>query len=135
MSKTILKNRTAFVLLLLILVILISSIGAYFFLNAGDQTGSTAEIYQDGKLIQTISLSTVTEEYSFTVEGDHGAYNVITVRHGEIGITEASCPDELCVQMGFIHSPVSPITCLPNKVVIKIVNQNEDESDPDFISY
>lgn len=127
MFKNYLKNRTALVLSALIVLVLFGSIAAFLFLNTGRQTGTIAEIYQDGKLIKTIDLNSVTEDYSFTVSGENGVYNVVEVHHGEIGITEASCPDGLCINMGFIHSSAMPVTCLPNKLVIKIVTDDSTD--------
>lgn len=135
MFKNYLKNRTALILSALIVLILLGSIAAFLFLNTGEQTGTIAEIYQDGELIKTIDLNAVTEDYSFTVSGENGAYNVIEVHHGEIGIAEASCPDGLCINMGFIHSSAMPVTCLPNKLVIKIVTEGDSADKIDGIAY
>ena len=135
MLRNFTKNRTALILSGLILIIFLVSAGALWYLNTHEQSGTIAEIYQDGELIQTIHLDTVTENYSFTVEGEDGIYNVIEVHHGEIGITEASCPDGLCIHMGFIHSSSFPVTCLPNKLVIKIVNEADSGDEPDIMVY
>lgn len=135
MLKNLRKNRAALILGGLIVVILLASIGALWYLNTHEQTGTIAEIYQNGELIKTINLDMVTEDYTFTVEGENGVYNVIEVHHGEIGIQEASCPDGLCINMGFIHSSALPITCLPNKLVIKIVNDSAGEEEPDVMVY
>ena len=119
-------KKTAVLLLLLIAIIVLSSAGALWYLYLGPGASSEpgqaviAEIYQNGKIIHTIHLDTVTESYTIRIDGDNEAYNVIEVHPGEIGICEASCPDGLCVNMGFIHSEILPITCLPNKVVIRI---------------
>ena len=135
MLKNYLKNRTALILSGLILVILLGSIGAFLFLNADSRAGTVAEIYQDGKLIKTISLDAVTGDYTFTVTGKDGIYNVIEVHHGEIGIIEASCPDGLCIHMGFIHSSAMPVTCLPNKLVIRIVTESDSADKVDGVAY
>ena len=135
MFKIYLKNRTALVLSALIVLILLGSIAAFLFLNTGGSTGTIAEIYQDGQLIKTIDLNSVTEDYSFTVSGENGAYNVVDVHHGEIGIAEASCPDGLCINMGFIHSSAMPVTCLPNKLVIKIINESDSAEQVDGVAY
>ncbi len=49
-----------------------------------------------------------------------GEYNDILVENGKIRIADASCPDKLCVNMGYISEPLMPITCLPNHLVIRI---------------
>ncbi|MDO5560329.1 MAG: NusG domain II-containing protein [Oscillospiraceae bacterium] len=83
-------------------------------------TDTTARIYQDGKVIYTIDLDNVTQAYQIRVEGRHGAYNIIDVQPGKIGVCEASCPDKICVKTGYISDGIMPVTCLPNKLVIVI---------------
>ena len=135
MKKQSANRKAAIILSCVILLILAGSIAAWMIINKQEQ-GKTAEIYQNGVLIKTIQLDTVTSPYTFTVEGEDGASNTIEVRPGEIGIIEANCPDGLCINMGFIHSSALPITCLPNKVVIKVTGGSGDssESEPDIDS-
>ena len=63
-----------------------------------------ADLYQNGELLQTIRLDTVTAEYTFEVSGNAGATNTVCVRPGSIAIVSASCPDQICVHQGFIIS-------------------------------
>ena len=73
-----------------------------------------------GEIISEIDLTSVTEPYTIRIDGENDAYNIIEVRPGSIGVIEASCPDHICIQMGFIEDPFLPVTCLPNEVVIQI---------------
>ena len=41
-----------------------------------------ADLYQNGELLQTIRLDTVTAEYTFEVSGNAGATNTVCVRPG-----------------------------------------------------
>ena len=96
---------------------------AAFFLGrqlSSSEEGRVARITQHGELISEIDLTSVVEPYTIRVDGDNGAYNIIEVRPGSIGVIEASCPDHICMQMGFIEDPFLPVTCLPNEVVIQI---------------
>lgn len=79
-----------------------------------------ADLYQNGELLQTIRLDTVTAEYTFEVSGNAGATNTVCVRPGSIAIVSASCPDQICVHQGFISTSLLPITCLPNRLVIRV---------------
>lgn len=129
-----------------VLIITCSMIAAIFFIsvtaligmNLEEPSHKTAEIYQDGTLLYTIDLNNVTANYELTVTGDNNAYNVILVEQGQISMKEASCPDKLCVHMGKIHNASLPVTCLPNKVVIRIVLDTDNKTDtdtPDAIVY
>ncbi|MGN1347015.1 MAG: NusG domain II-containing protein [Eubacteriales bacterium] len=80
----------------------------------------TAEIFLDGELIRTIDLSAVREPYSFTVEGANGS-NTVSVEPGRICVSEADCPDRICVQQGWQSAGETPIVCLPHRLVIQLV--------------
>lgn len=103
----------------------------------GSQERLVAEIYQDGRLLQTIDLSAVETPYAFIISGEAGAFNVIEVRPGSIGILSASCPDKLCVHQGFLSNSLLPITCLPNRLVIQVRQETEETEKEtlDMISY
>lgn len=80
----------------------------------------TAEVWSDGVLVKTIDLS---EPQIFRVEYQ-GGYNVVEVADGKIFVTEASCPDHVCID----HGPAAggaPIVCLPNRLVIKFQGAND----------
>ena len=79
-----------------------------------------ADLYQNGELLQTIRLDTVTDEYTFEVSGEGDASNTVCVRPGSIAIISANCPDQICVHQGFISTSLLPITCLPNRLVIRV---------------
>lgn len=129
-------NPAAF--LIAAVLILLSAASLIFILLPKDQENEyTADIYQNGNLIASISLDEVREPYRFTVTGDGDCSNEIEIRPGSIGIISANCPDKLCVLQGFISDSRLPITCLPNRVVILLRpnKDNELEITPDIITY
>ena len=104
---------------------------------AEDQ-GYMADIYQNGELIQSISLTDVKQPYTFTVTGENNCSNIIEVRPGSIGVRDASCPDRLCVHQGFITNSRLPVTCLPNRLVIRLRPIKPPQNDlalPDMFTY
>lgn len=51
-----------------------------------------------------------------------GETNVCQIQDGEVLMIQAECPDQLCVQQGEIESGQGgTIVCLPNRVVLEIV--------------
>lgn len=78
----------------------------------------TAVVSFNGEVIRRIDLSSAPDEV-FTV-GDGEQYNVITVQDGTVFVSEASCPDKICVKHGKLESEYLPIICLPNKLVIEL---------------
>lgn len=105
--------------LIAVLLFCMGIIGIFLFRKNAVQSG-IAMIYQDGTLLETINLNSVAKGYTLRVDGDNGAYNIIDIQPGKIGIIEASCPDQICVHTGYISGSVTPITCLPNHLIIKI---------------
>lgn len=79
-----------------------------------------AEIWSEGKLVQTVDLSVDREITVATPKGN----NVITVSNGKIAVTQADCPDHYCMQRGFCDGGAQ-IVCLPNRLVIRFVGAQE----------
>lgn len=110
-------------------------IAAFIFLLFGvkpNNNSKIAEVFSDGNLIRRIDLSAVTDEYEFTVDYN-GRSNTVAVKHGSISVVAAGCPDRICVHTGEIRDGSTPIVCLPNKLMIKIVG-TADENIPDTVS-
>ena len=139
-------NKNAYILIVIILGITLLCLIRIFTtgVSAPKNTDSPtahkhiiADIYQNGTLLQSISLDAVTENYRLTVTGENNCTNEIEVRPGCIGIISASCPDKLCVHQGFIDSGLLPVTCLPNRLVIQIRKEDtpSDSFSPDITTY
>ena len=88
--------------------------------RAHAQAGVTAEIYQNGELVETIRLDQVTEAYTILVEGEDGAENLVEAAPGRIRMKSADCPDQVCVHQGWISDSTVPIVCLPHQVIIEV---------------
>ena len=84
------------------------------------EEASCAQITSNGKLIKTVSLAV---DQEFTVDG----HNTVTVKDGKIAVTWADCPDGYCVSRGF-RSSGGDIVCLPNRLVIAFVGEQEVDS-------
>ncbi len=118
------NDRKKAVLLAAVLLVIAILCGIRIYAVSHSSTGNGqalyADIYQSGELLETIRLDTVTDEYIFEVPGEGGASNTICVRPGSIAIISANCPDQICVHQGFISTSLLPITCLPNRLVIRV---------------
>ncbi len=111
------KKKIIIAAVIAVLVLIAAGIYTYiaFF---GETEAHTAEIKLNGEVIHTIDLRTAPDE-TFTVESENG-WNAVCVQDGEIFVTEASCPDKVCVNHGPLHSEYLPIICLPNKLEISL---------------
>lgn len=104
----------------------IAAAAGIVYLNANSDDKKYACIYQDGTLVHKINITDVTKPYTVTVGS-----NVILIEKGQISMIDADCPDELCIKQGAISDSARPIVCLPNNVVIKLTN---DENDTDAVT-
>ena len=77
--------------------------------------GQTALVYQDGTLFYTLNLR---QNRTLTVTGPAGT-TIITVADGEVFVSHADCPDQVCVQHGPLQKNGGPIICLPNRLTIE----------------
>lgn len=102
-----------------IAAVLLLSMAAALWLFGRSAPGLVANVYQDGVCIHSIDLSRVTGVETYTVECASGV-NVIQVEPGRICILEADCPDQVCVQAGWLTDSVQPIVCLPHRLVIRL---------------
>ena len=98
-----------------VLLVCIAAICFLLFIS----NAQTAVIYVDGKEFCRVDLSHVTESYTIPLDG-----NTILVEPGGISMQSATCPDKLCIRQGTLHS-VGRIVCLPNRVVIEMVNAKD----------
>jgi len=107
-----------------ILVISSVSVFAYMKLSAGSH--HIAEIKQDGKVIKTVDLDKVKDGQDIKISYDTDHYNIVRIEKGRIRITDADCPDKVCVKTGWITQPGQSVICLPHKLIIKIEGGSKD---------
>lgn len=94
--------------------------------------GGSVEITIDGTLYQTLSLS---EDTTMELPTKTGR-NVLTIQDGTANMTDADCPDHLCVKQKPIRHTGETLVCLPHKLVVKVTNSTEDtENVPDGVAH
>ena len=50
----------------------------------------------------------------------NGGTNILVIEDGYAWMSEANCPDHICVRQGKIHYTGQVITCLPNRLTVTI---------------
>ena len=116
------ENKKGIVILYVILavIIVLSVAGTVYFLSENKK--NTVEIICDGVVVERINLPT---EQNRTIHIERGgSYNTIEIKDGEIFVSEADCPDQICVKTGKLKGDM-PIVCLPNRLVIRCVDSGE----------
>lgn len=113
---------------ILILFFLLIAISGLIWLNAGRRSGQTVRVTVNGTVVGEYLLD---RDETVVIEGV-GGKNTLVIRDGQADMTEADCPDKVCVN----HTPVSDvgesIICLPHKVVVEIIAGEGETENPEF---
>lgn len=78
---------------------------------------SNAVVKVQGHIVRTVDLNKNTGPEPITVQGKLGPV-IIEVENKKIRISEARCPDQICVKQGWIDSLAQSIICVPNELAI-----------------
>ena len=111
------------------LAVIILAAGIWLATELLKKDGSFAVVTVNGTETARYSLS---EDAEIRLESENGGFNILVIKNGKADITEASCPDHVCVDQRAISKTGEAITCLPNKTVITV--DGEEEADIDFVS-
>ena len=110
--------RTKAILLLLLAAAAASAVCLLRFRPGTERP--VARITRDGALVEEVDLSRVEEPYTLVLKDGRGS-NTVLVEPGRIRISEADCPDQICVRQGWIGDGTVPIVCLPHRLIVEIV--------------
>ena len=65
----------------------------------------------------------LSQDDALTVTSSAGT-NVIEVQAGKVRVSEADCPNQDCVEQGWISKAGQQIVCLPHKLVVNITDED-----------
>lgn len=109
------KREILLVSVILFMALLISMVSRS--INNGDS--SAVIISVDGKTVNTFPLDT---DQEYLIRGIGDGTNRLVIKNREAWISEASCPDRICVHQGKISQEGEMIVCLPNRMIAKIAS-------------
>ena len=69
-------------------------------------------------VVETLELH---KDQEYTVKNDQGGVNVFVIRDGKAWVTEASCPDKICMDQGQVSQEGEMIVCLPNRMTARVM--------------
>ncbi len=82
--------------------------------------------------VVTVRTSDGDEVYPLNKDGVfslNGGTNTLVIENGEAWVSEANCPDKICMGMGKISKNGEFIACLPNQVIIVVEGGEESPVD------
>ena len=85
----------------------------------GQQAANYVTIRVNGEITETYPLA---EDNVINI---NNGTNVLEIKNGAVRMIEADCPDQICVNHKAISEVNESIVCLPNKIVVEIVGQDE----------
>ena len=110
----------------LFLIILVSALLALAVVHFKSPAGRSVTVTVDGKVFGSWPLDR--DEEIVIGSGSHFK-NVLVIRDGKAMMTEADCPDKICVH----HRPIShrgeSIICLPHKLAVEISGEKTKRED------
>ena len=85
------------------------------------QAGNQVVVSVDGQVVSSFPLD---KDIEYVIEGYEGGRNTLIIKDGVAYMSDASCPDHLCMGMGKISQVGQSIICLPNRVVVEIQGES-----------
>jgi hypothetical protein len=126
-KRRFLRNDIVLIACLLLLAA-IGGVYLFFFRPTGDLIRVTV----DGRLYGEYALTKdITEDIHTGEKGEH--CNRLVIRDGKAFMETATCPDGICVAHRPIYRNGESIVCLPNRVVVTVVETVADDA-PDVVA-
>ena len=105
--------------IILIASILAVAIALFLIVELTKEEGAGVTVKVDGIKVA---------EYSLSADGTdplNGGTNILVIENGKAYLSDANCPDKLCVHQGKISRTGETITCLPNKLTVTVFGAEE----------
>lgn len=99
---------------ILIGLLLVVCLGLSFLLLMPRGEKNYVRVVQDGVVTALLDLG---KNQTLTLTGANGGVNVVQVFDGKVAVIEATCPDHICMAMGY-RDGGAPIACLPNGLIL-----------------
>ena len=112
-------KKKVFADIILICILLVLALSVFLVVELTRREGAYVVVSIDGGEVCRYSLS---EDGEFTL---NGGTNTLVISGGKAYISEADCPDGLCVSQGKISRTGQTVVCLPNRVMLRIVGADE----------
>ena len=110
---------------ILILAVITAAIVVLGFRRITRSPGERVIVRVDGQVTENWSLK---EDREAVIEGK-GGRNTLVISGGTASVTEADCPDRICVHERPIRYSGETIVCLPHRVVVTVTGGTEEALD------
>jgi hypothetical protein len=117
-------------IILLLLCLLMGGVlwGGYKLVHR--EPGAYITIRVDGSVYKTLPLS---RDTALDIPGADGGNNHLVIQDGKASISDADCPDKLCVHQTAISNDGESLVCLPHKLIVKVSSESQGDA-PDVVA-
>ncbi len=124
----ILMKKQRFWIFILVFLIALAVV-AQIFIARNQTEGDKVCIYRDNTLLYCLPLN---QDTTITIPYGEDNFNTVEIKDGMVSVTDASCPDHICIHHGATNETADPIICLPNHLIIQV--EREEDSNLDGVS-
>jgi hypothetical protein len=137
-------------IILIAILLVVATLSFFIFRNiteASELVDGNAVVYYNNSPILTISLedgsyNIVNNDRVVAIDESNNTYTVlgtngdVVIEYGEnkVRVIDEISPRNICQIQGWSNSPLSPITCLPNNIIIIIESKQPNDDLPDDIT-
>lgn len=94
--------------------------------EAAEEAGKSA-----GVTVQVISAGQETDypleqDQTLQIVAPDGGFNTLVIKDGTVQVSDADCPDRVCVSMGAISQTGQSIICMPHQLVVRIASDSQE---------
>ena len=109
--------------LILVAILLLAAVLLFFLVRSHQEkdtgSGAAAVVSVDGEVVGRYPLN---RDGTFPL---NNGSNILVVENGEAWVSEANCPDKVCMGMGKISRNGDFIACLPNRLIVVVEGGEE----------
>lgn len=103
-------------IILIVAIIAIATLITFGFIIFRSSATDTVIVELDGDVVKKLPLDKDTE---YRIDCPDGGFNLLIIKDGKAYVSEASCPDKVCINTGAVGE-LKPVVCRPNKLVIML---------------
>ncbi len=86
--------------------------------------GNEVSVEIDGTVVKRYDLGLPQENVE--IETGRGV-NVLAFDRGKVRVIEANCPDQICVNFGWVQRSGQTIVCLPHRLIVRVIDQGPEQ--------
>ena len=122
-SFSLLLNPLTTADLVLIVVLMLFAITSLFIVSYLQTQGETVQIFLNNQMKYQYKLN---KDKNLIIENQKDFIQIV-VKDKKVWVDDSSCPAKICKKMGKISKTGQTIVCVPNKIFIQIIGENEEK--------